>query len=385
MKQRFFTGALLYALTILPLSAQKKVDFAAEIQPIFQSRCVECHGPDKQKGKLRLDTKEEASKGGKSGPVTVAGQADKSELYRRITLPATDEDVMPNKGEPLTKAQTDLIRDWINQGAEWTAATETKAPAPAAPAAPTAPRSKTQNFTAAELRATANELRATAARIEATAARIEGTLGEAEAKTSPEIAVVPAPKAPPVKKAPAAPPFESLIPKPAPAELEAITKAEKQGLPIRLLALNSNAREASFRSQGTNVTDATLAELKNISTLAHLNLAGTKITDQGLANVAKLTNLTVLHLENTGITDAGIEHLKGLPNLSYLNLYGTAVTDKGLEQLKGLKSLRSLYLWQSKTTDAGVTNLQKALPELKISTGAELKAVAPKEEEKKQN
>src|SRR6266516_4342541 len=99
--------------------AQDKVDFAKQIQPILRQNCVKCHGPEKQKGKLRLDSKEAAMKGGKDGVVIVAGSADKSELYRRITLPKGNDDIMPNEGDPLAKEQTDLIRDWINQGADW--------------------------------------------------------------------------------------------------------------------------------------------------------------------------------------------------------------------------------------------------------------------------
>src|SRR6185295_4968209 len=74
---------------------QNKVDFVKDIQPILQKSCIECHGPEKPKGKLRLDSKEAALKGGKDGAVLVPGQADKSELYRRIILPAGDDDVMP--------------------------------------------------------------------------------------------------------------------------------------------------------------------------------------------------------------------------------------------------------------------------------------------------
>src|SRR5438552_3622080 len=105
---------------IWPASAETKVDFAKDIQPILQQTCVKCHGPEKQKGKLRLDSKDAAFKGGKDGVVIVAGDAEKSEIYKRIILPKGNDDVMPNEGEPLTKAQTDLIRDWINQGAVWT-------------------------------------------------------------------------------------------------------------------------------------------------------------------------------------------------------------------------------------------------------------------------
>src|SRR5262249_45212033 len=71
-----------------------------------------------------------------------AGDAEKSELYRRITLSKGHDDVMPNEGDPLTKTQTDLFRDWINQGAVWTdevavkepSATPAQAPGPVLPA-----------------------------------------------------------------------------------------------------------------------------------------------------------------------------------------------------------------------------------------------------------
>src|SRR5437870_505745 len=136
---------------------ENKVDFAKDIQPILQKSCMECHGPEKPKGKLRLDSREAALKGGKDGVVIVPGQADKSEVYRRITLPAANDDVMPNKGDPLTKVQTDLIRDWINQGAEWPegivfaiVAKKTEEPAEATPTTPKLPDYKP---TAAELKA----------------------------------------------------------------------------------------------------------------------------------------------------------------------------------------------------------------------------------------
>ena len=99
--------------------AAPNVDFAAQVLPIFEKSCLSCHGPDKHKGDLRLDSKAAAFKGGKDGLVLVSGDAAKSDLYRRITLPDGSDDVMPNKGDLLTKAQTDLIRDWINQGAPW--------------------------------------------------------------------------------------------------------------------------------------------------------------------------------------------------------------------------------------------------------------------------
>jgi mono/diheme cytochrome c family protein len=308
----------LVAFGNLEARSETKVDFAKEIQPILQKACIECHGPEKQKGKLRLDSKEDAFKGGKDGVAIEPGKADKSELYRRITLPAGNDDVMPNKGDLLTKAQTDLIRDWINQGAEWPA----------------------------------------------------GTLTANVAKKTEE----PAPAAAPTPKLPDY--------KPTAAELKAIKTLESLGVPANPIAANLGWRDVNFRGQSPEVVAKALVPLKDVLGVVDLNLGGMKLKDADLANIKGLTNLNWLHLENTPITDAGLVHLKGLVNLNYLNLYGTAVTDAGLKELEGLTQLKNLYLWQTKTTEAGVAGLKKTLPQLDISTGVDFKAIAKTEEKK---
>ena len=103
---------------VLAPSVLLAVDFDREIRPLLQERCAECHGPDKQKGELRLDAKVHAFKGGHDGPAILAGNADASPLFQRVT--STDEDErMPPKGDPLTPAQLSLLREWINSGAKW--------------------------------------------------------------------------------------------------------------------------------------------------------------------------------------------------------------------------------------------------------------------------
>ena len=295
---------------------ENKVDFARDIQPILQKSCVECHGPEKPKAKLRLDSREAALKGGQDGVVLAPGKADESDLYRRITLPADHDDVMPNKGDLLTKAQTDLIRDWINQGAEWP----------------------------------------------------EGIVFAIVAKKTGE----------PAATAPTTPKLPDY--KPSAAELKAIATLESLGVAVRPIAANLGWREVNFRAQGGEAVDKALVPLKDVLGLVELNLGSTRIKDADLANIKGLTNLNRLHLENTPITDAGLAHLKGLVNLTYLNLYGTTVTDAGLEQLKGLTHLKNLYLWQTKTTAAGVANLKKALPNVDVSTGAEFKEIVKQED-----
>ena len=94
-------------------------DFKRDVQPILEVACVRCHNPDKDKGKLQLHTEATALKGGKEGPAYVAGDAKDSELIRRIMLPVEDDEFMPHQGDPLTKEQQQVLKQWVAGGAEW--------------------------------------------------------------------------------------------------------------------------------------------------------------------------------------------------------------------------------------------------------------------------
>ena len=107
-------------LSKLPPAASKKgVTFEKEIKPIFEKSCFKCHGPEKQKGKLRLDSLEAALKGSENGKVLEAGKSEKSVLVHNIARLKPDDAMPPEgKGDPLTKEQVGLIRAWIDQGAK---------------------------------------------------------------------------------------------------------------------------------------------------------------------------------------------------------------------------------------------------------------------------
>lgn len=119
-----------------------KVNFAAQIQPILEQHCVNCHGPEKQKGKLRLDSRASALKGGSdAGPGIVPGKAGESAVVKRLLIdPAKDanEELMPpaNKGGPLDKPQIELVQRWIDEGADWPNDVMLQARAATAPSGP---------------------------------------------------------------------------------------------------------------------------------------------------------------------------------------------------------------------------------------------------------
>ncbi len=93
-------------------------DFTRDIQPIFARHCVSCHGPEKQKGGLRLDARAAALKGGDDGKVIIAGKSAESRLVQFVA--GLDKDkVMPPKGERLSSAEVAALREWIDAGASW--------------------------------------------------------------------------------------------------------------------------------------------------------------------------------------------------------------------------------------------------------------------------
>lgn len=95
------------------------VDFSRDIQPLLAKRCVACHGPDTQEGGLRFDDRASAISELESGSrAIVPGKAAESDVLARVT--STDPDLqMPPEGPRLSPAQVDMLRQWIDEGAEW--------------------------------------------------------------------------------------------------------------------------------------------------------------------------------------------------------------------------------------------------------------------------
>jgi Protein of unknown function (DUF1549)/Protein of unknown function (DUF1553)/Planctomycete cytochrome C len=86
------------------------------VKPILAQHCVKCHGPDKQRGGLRLDTAAAVRKGGDKGLAVAPGRGDVSRLFLAVTS-AEGVKPMPPKGPALNAAQVAVLRAWIDAGA----------------------------------------------------------------------------------------------------------------------------------------------------------------------------------------------------------------------------------------------------------------------------
>ena len=276
--------------------------YGGRIQPIFAARCVTCHGPDKHKANLRLDTYQGVMRGGKDGPAVQAGNTQGSDLFRRVTLPANHDDFMPKGGKKaLSSDEVKLIELWIAAGASETLAKDAIKNAPADSAAPVVAEVTFQEIDPAAV-----------------------TKGRAGI-------------------APAVAQLQKRFPN--------ILEYESRGSAD--LRLNASIL-------GTRFGDKDLADFAHVAEhITEADFSRTGITDQSASAIAAMKRLRVLRLTNTGITDATLLRLGGLAQLESLNLFGTTVTPEALPAISRLPKLAHLYAGQTSIPQA--TPLPEAL------------------------
>src|SRR5262245_6534842 len=120
-----FPSLMIVGLLTGPAAAADPVDYLRDIKPIFTKHCISCHGAQKQRGGLRLDTAKSALEGGNSGAIILAGKSSQSILIKAVNGGEGDIKAMPPKESPrLAAEQIALLKSWIDQGAK-VPATET--------------------------------------------------------------------------------------------------------------------------------------------------------------------------------------------------------------------------------------------------------------------
>ena len=259
--------------------------YTARVAPILDQHCVVCHGDEKQKAGLRLDSFEHVLRGAKSGEVVKPGDAKASELYRRITLPKDDEEVMPSDGKSLLAPdEIKIIELWLTAGAS---STEKLSAFPHAPA----PKPRR-----AETVALAPDWRPFAKQIQA----VERETG---------VRIVPRSQVP----------TDGLVLRTASMASRCDDAALGKLSPFAALIVEAELAR-------TKITDAGLVALGRWENLRTADLTRTAVTSGGLGALKNLQKLESLNLTNTAVDDEGVKLLKAMPALKRIWVFGTKVT-----------------------------------------------------------
>jgi mono/diheme cytochrome c family protein len=254
--------------------------YARHLYPIFDANCLVCHGAQKVKGGLRMDSYDRLMRGGKEGAVIIPGKPERSILLERVTLPADHKKFMPAEGKPpLKPEEIAWIRAWIQQGAseevKSLAGIDVPEPFREEPLPQVSDYSKLMN-----------EITQTAKSAGVTLVPVSKNLGD------------------------------GLI-------LNTVNAGSKFG-DAQLAGLVRFAPYVVEAELGrTSVTDSSFATLSKFGHLRALHLEETSVTGAGLANLAQLPQLTYLNLSGTQVTKASIAPLSSMKNLRHLYLYNT--------------------------------------------------------------
>ena len=268
------------------------------VHPILEKKCAQCHEGNKLKGRLSVETMASLFKGGKHGPAIVPGKPLESELYQRITLDAKDEKFMPSDGKmPLKKAEVEILRWWIQQGA------------------------------------VENRKFVSMANKEPIISRVMAVLGlggeeddggsdDMDQALNPEIPLA----------------FDK-------ASLESL---RQKGWMIRVMLKKPGMLEVTMPPGSPARISATRKDLLKLSrNIIWLNLSGNQLTDKELDIIGQFSNVEKLRLNNNPLSDKICSQLLALKHLEAVNLNDTRVTDEGIAQLRKNPSVQRIYHWSS--------------------------------------
>lgn len=289
--------------------SDKQAVYEAAILPILEAKCMSCHNDQKTKGELNMSTIAKMMKGGKNGPLFVAGDALNSHLTKRVNLPVEQKEHMPPKGKPqLTGDEIALLSAWITEGADFKKSfaafpgqSKTKALALKLANAEQAAPEKTYTFSAVS----------------------ESDLKEVNT------------------------PFCSVFP----------------------LAAGSPALQAEFYVTKKYDKKA----LENLSKVKDqivvLNLAKMPVTDEDINQISGFKNLEKLVLNQTDIKGNTLQELKKCKNLYSLALANTKISKENLLKILDMPSLKEVFLWSTALDETALADLKKKYNKINFDYG----------------
>ncbi|MCC5930215.1 MAG: hypothetical protein JJU28_13285 [Cyclobacteriaceae bacterium] len=282
------------------------------VQYVFNSKCLSCHGPVRQRGGLRMDDYAQLIKGGKHGEVVLAGNPQESEILQRILLPLNDEYHMPPRERPqLTDEEIKLMLWWIEDGLK-----------------------PDENIYKSTLPAELITLIETMARPE------EEIINE---NYLPDYQV----------------PF---------ADASIIKEFEELNVVVVPLSVNQPWLSVSLvvtRQEDIHSVLEKLVSLKD--QLIELKIQDRILKTEDLMYIGKLESLRRLYLTNCTLNaETSLQHISHLSALRYLNLSHNQLEKDNILPFSGHSALKNLYLYNNNINAEGAKALEKLLPETKI-------------------
>jgi uncharacterized membrane protein len=283
--------------------------YSQMVQYTLNTKCVSCHGGEKQKGKLRLDDSKWLEAGGKSGKSINRNDPAASELLKRILLEEIHDEHMPPKGKPqLTAFEKTILQWWIETGASFDKTVEE-----------TGPDSVIMNSINA----------------------FKGAI------SSPS----------------ATPKERKSISQVKSTVLEELAQAGWGVIPI---AANNNYIRVTSHNLETPVNKA-LGILKKAGTnIVELKLSAKAVNDTSLSIISEFSNLESLWVDNNAITDNGFSKLSALQNLEFLNASGTQISSSAIKVLMTNKNLKKVIAGHTKIEPTDLRELKQVNPNVKI-------------------
>jgi uncharacterized membrane protein/mono/diheme cytochrome c family protein len=289
------------------------------VQYTLNQKCVQCHGAEKQKGKLRLDDLSWIKAGGKNGNLINTTNPAEGELIKRILLDDIDEHHMPPKEKTqLTSAELAILQWWINAGASF-------------------------DKSVAALTPDAKVIKALASFKEE---------NQQNSKTKINIR-------------------ESIDP----LDEQKKKRLEKLGWVVSSIALDDHHIRLTGYNIESSLKDALSAAAEINEHIVELKLSFSNVKDNDLTNLSKFKKLEKLWLDHTTITDNALKQVISLENLEYLNIVVTNTTANGLRNLMQLPKLKMVYAQGIKISAEERFGLEAVQSNVKLYFGDSMKTV----------
>ncbi|MCF2518482.1 FN3 associated domain-containing protein [Dyadobacter sp. CY351] len=267
------------------------------VKPVLEQKCISCHNQEKSKGNLQMQTQALLVKGGKSGALWDTTKADLGLLISRLHLPLDDKKHMPPRGKvQLTEEEVVLLAAWVKAGSRF------------------------------------DQKVSTLSGQDPIYAYAQNTLGGDRTEEQYDFSA---------------------------ADADEVKKLNSTYRLIKSLSAESPALYVNFYNSANFTSEeiAGLTPLKN--QIVSMDLSKMPLKDADLKSLTQFTELRKLILNFTDITGATLGELKKLEKLRELSLSGTAVKMEHVKSLETFPSLKKVFIWSTGLTTDELASLRK--------------------------